>query len=268
VRQRRYILDSTLRDGEQSPGVSFTDEQRLRIAALLDDSGVEQIEAGVPASSKLEKDNIIKIMENRRRSIVSVWARLVPSDVEHAIDCRPDMIHISIPVSYVHIYAKLRKNKNWVISQVYACLGLIERCGIPLSVGFEDAFRSDASFIMTLARVLTDFGVTRFRLADTVGVASPSLCREVVGDFMAKLGNNAQLGFHAHNDLGMALANTVEAAKAGCVYADATICGIGERAGNCDLARLVRASSAIFDWGITPDGARTLQDGYLEIVRA
>lgn len=267
MKPRRYILDSSLRDGEQTPGVSFTRDQKLRIAALLDQGGVHQIEAGIPATSKQEKENIIKIIENRKKAIISVWARLVPSDIEHAIDCKPDLIHVSVPVSYVHIYAKLRKNKNWVINQMYECLVLIERSGIPLSVGFEDAFRSEVSFMVSIARVLLDFGVTRIRLSDTVGIASPSLCRTVLNEFSSAVDGRVDMGFHGHNDLGMAVANTVEAAKAGCMYADVTVGGIGERAGNCNLAQLVHASSSIFDWGITTAAAQKLQNDIFEVLR-
>jgi homocitrate synthase NifV len=260
-------LDSTLRDGEQTPGVCFTREQKLKIAAILDESGIHQIEAGVPASSKQEKENIIRIIENRKKAVISVWGRMSTQDIEHAADVRPDIIHMSVPVSYPHIYAKMRKNKDWVIGQLYACLGLIEKIGFPLSVGFEDAFRSEPAFMHTIAKILLDFGVTRIRLSDTVGVASPTIVRNVLTELSSRLQGKADLGFHAHNDLGMAVANTVEAAKCGCMYADVTAGGIGERAGNCDLARLVAASSNIFDWGMTQASAFKLQNDIFEALR-
>ncbi|MDR3309722.1 MAG: homocitrate synthase [Oscillospiraceae bacterium] len=262
----RRLLDSTLRDGEQSPGVSFTAQQKLEIAALLDGAGVYQIEAGTPASSKREKEIIAKIVGNRKNSLVSAWARLVLSDIEHAIDVAPDFVHVSVPVSYVHIYAKLRKNKNWVIGQLYACLGLAEKRGARLSVGFEDAFRSEPSFLITVSRILLDFGVTRIRLSDTVGTATPTLCRTAVRDLNDAFGGKAELGFHGHNDLGMATANTLEAMKSGCMYADVTLRGIGERAGNCDLSELVRAASPSFDLGIKPEAARELTRRFDEIL--
>ncbi|MDR1801030.1 MAG: homocitrate synthase [Lachnospiraceae bacterium] len=260
MKPKRYILDSSLRDGEQMPGVCFTREQKLKIAAILDDNGVHQIEAGVPATSKQEKENIIKIIENRKHAIISVWGRMSVSDIEHAIDCRPDIIHISVPVSYPHIYVKLRKNKEWVITELYACLGLIDKCKIALSVGFEDAFRSEPAFMKTVANILLDFGVKRIRLSDTVGVAMPTRVRNVLSEFSEGLTGKCELGFHAHNDLGLAVANTVEAAKCGCLYADVTVGGIGERAGNCDLAQLVSSSSNIFDWGISTQTAIKIQD--------
>jgi homocitrate synthase NifV len=267
MKPRRYILDSTLRDGEQAPGVCFSAGQKLKIAALLDAGGVHQIEAGTPAISKQEKETVIKIIENRKNAVISVWARLVPSDIEHAIDTRPDIIHVSVPVSDLHIREKLRKDKDWVVNQLHLCLGMIEKSGIPLSAGFEDAFRADAKFMVSAARILLGFGATRIRLSDTVGIATPSLCRKILSDFSAALDNKASLGIHAHNDLGMAVANTIEAAKSGCLYADVTAGGIGERAGNCDFARLVQASGSIFDWGITADGARGLQRDILRVMR-
>lgn len=267
MKQRRYILDSTLRDGEQTPGLCFSAEQKLKMAALLESACVHQIEAGVPATSKQEKENIIKIIENRKKVVVSVWARMVPSDIEHAIDTRPDIIHVSVPVSDSHIYEKLRKDKDWVVDQLRACLGLVEKSGIPLTVGFEDAFRSEISFMLSIAKILLDSGVTRIRLADTVGIASPSLCRTVLNDLFHELDGKVDFGIHAHNDLGMAVANTIEAAKAGCMYADVTVGGIGERAGNCDLAQLVHASSSIFDWGMTAAAARKLHDDIIEVMK-
>jgi homocitrate synthase NifV len=260
MKQRRYLLDSTLRDGEQAAGVCFSVEQKLKIAEVLDSCGVHQIEAGVPAVSRQEKEAVAKIIENRKNAVISTWSRLTPSDIEHAIDVRPDIVHVSVPVSRLHIYQKLRKDKEWVIGQLHTCLDMIDRCGIPLSVGFEDAFRSEMEFMVTVAKILLDFGVKRIRLADTVGVASPTLCRTVLRGIIEKLDGKAELGIHAHNDLGMAVANTIESAKAGCLYADVTVGGIGERAGNCDLAQLVHASSSVFDWGMTEDRALELQE--------
>jgi homocitrate synthase NifV len=268
MKQRRYLLDSTLRDGEQAPGLCFSASQKLKIATLLDLHGIHQIEAGVPAASKQEKEIIAKIIENKKNSLISAWARLVPSDIKHAIDIKPDIIHISVPVSHFHIYKKLGKDKNWVIEQLQTCLNLIGKSGISLSAGFEDAFRAETEFMITIAKILLDFGVKRIRLADTVGIASPTLCRTTLKAFSKKLKGKAILGIHAHNDLGMAVANTIVSAKAGCLYADTTVGGIGERAGNCDLAQLVHASSSIFNWGITASEAQMLQREIFKIMQS
>jgi homocitrate synthase NifV len=267
MKQRRFLLDSTLREGEQSQGICFSAAQKLKIASILDYGGVHQIEAGIPAVSKYEKEIIIKIIENRKNAAVSVWSRLVPSDIEHAIDVRPDIIHVSIPVSQIHIREKLRHDEDWVISQLRECLYLVDKNCVPLSVGFEDAFRAEIDFMASIAKILLDYGITRIRLADTIGVASPGRCREVVNQLSARLDDKAELGIHAHNDFGMAVANTLEASKAGCMYADVTAGGIGERAGNCNLAHLIHASSSLFDWGITPSAARDLQYNILRVIK-
>jgi homocitrate synthase NifV len=121
--------------------------------------------------------------------------------------------------------------------------------------------------MISIAKILLDSGITRIRLSDTVGVASPGQCRALLNDISARLGGRATFGIHAHNDLGMSVANTIEAAKAGCLYADVTVGGIGERAGNCDLAQLVNASSSIFNWGMTAADAQRLQRGINKIIR-
>jgi homocitrate synthase NifV len=267
VKQRKYLVDTTLRDGEQMPGVCFSADQKLKIAALLDLYGVHQIEAGVPSASGQEKEIIAKIIKHRKDAVISTWARLAPSDIQHAIDIQPDIIHISVPVSYFHIYKKLNKDKDWVVGQLHTCLNLIGKSGIPFAAGFEDAFRSETEFMLVIVKILLDFGVKRIRLADTVGIASPTLCRTLVKNISEKLSGKAELGIHAHNDLGMAVANTIESAKAGCLYADVTVGGIGERAGNCDLARLVYASASLFDWGITADDAQVLQKEVFKVTR-
>jgi homocitrate synthase NifV len=266
MKPRRFILDSTLRDGEQMPGFHLSSGQKLKIAELLDEGGVYQIEAGTPALSKQEKESIAKIIEKRKNALISVWARLMPADIQHSLELNPDLIHISVPVSYPHIYAKLQKNKNWVVKQLLLCLELAEKSGATLSVGFEDAFRSELAFMVSIARLVLEAGVERIRLSDTVGVASPSLCRTVISDFTAHFGEAVELGFHGHNDLGMAVANTLEAAKSGCKYLDVTIGGIGERAGNCNFAQLVYASNRIFDWGMSPQIAKDLQNDILKIM--
>ncbi|GBU21950.1 homocitrate synthase [Fibrobacteres bacterium R8-0-B4] len=263
---RRYLVDSTLRDGGQTPGIFFSPNQKLKIAALLDSGGVHQIEAGVPAASSEEKATIVNIIKNRKKAVISVWARLVPADIEHAIDVRPDLIHVCVPVSQTQIREKLRTDKESVVNKLRECLQIVKKSGIPLSVGFEDAFRADIDFMILITQILLDSSVTRIRLSDTVGIASPSQCRTLLKKIITESNNKAELGIHAHNDLGMAVANTIEAAKSGCLYADVTAGGIGERAGNCGLADLVRASSSIFDWGMTAEAARELQKEIKRII--
>ena len=240
----RHLVDTTLRDGEQSPGYALTKEQKLEIAAMLDAAGVYQIEAGIPAICAYEIDTLLEISQNKRNAKISVWNRLNESDIKHSFDCNPDIIHIGVPVSYVQIYTKLRKNKTWIIKTMASCVDLALCKGYEVTVGFEDASRADPTFMLALASTLKEMGVNRIRFADTVGVLSPTRTYETIHELISITGIEVEM--HAHNDLGMAVANSLAAAKAGAKYIDTTILGIGERTGNCDFKKFISASELAF----------------------
>jgi homocitrate synthase NifV len=254
----KYIVDTTMRDGEQTPGIAMSKKQKLQIAQILDTAGIYQIEAGIPAVGSGEMDTIRAIMERRRNAKISVWSRLVLDDVKKSVDCGPDIIHISVPVSYVLIYSKLHKNKTWISKNLEVCAGYAQSQGFEVTIGFEDASRADITFMASLARQLKGMGVARIRYADTVGVLSPSRTYQAVREIADYSGIEVEL--HAHNDLGMAVANTILGAKAGANYLDTTILGLGERVGNCDLHKLVSAAAGIFDFGITKREADIVQN--------
>ena len=253
-----------MRDGEQSPGVAMTKEQKLQIARILDKAGVYQIEAGIPAVNSYEIDTIADIVQSVKNAKISVWNRLVLADIKKSISCRPDIIHISCPVSYVLIYSKLNKNKNWVVKNLSSCVDYAASRGFEVTVGFEDASRADITFMTTLARQLKELGVLRIRFADTVGVLSPSRTYESVKEIIDYSGIEVEM--HAHNDLGMAVANTIMGAKAGAGYLDTTIRGLGERAGNCDFYKLVHAAGNLFDLKISRAEAGRIQDAISEVL--
>ena len=239
-------------------------EQKLRIAQILDDAGIYQIEAGIPAVSSDEMDTIRAMMEKRRTSKISVWNRLVADDIKKSVDCAPDIIHISTPVSYVLIYSKLNKNKSWVAKNLESCVGYARSRGFEVTVGFEDASRADITFMAALARQLMDMGVARIRYADTVGVLSPSRTYQAVREIIDYSGIEVEL--HAHNDLGMAVANTLLGAKAGANYLDTTILGLGERVGNCDFYKLIGAASGLFDMRLSRLEAAGVQSRISDIL--
>jgi homocitrate synthase NifV len=249
----KKIVDTTMRDGEQTPGIAMSPAQKLHITRILDEAGIYQIEAGIPAMSSAEMDTIAAIMDVRRSSKISVWNRLVLEDIKKSAACTPDIIHISTPVSYVHIYSKLSKNKTWVTRNLEKCVEYARTRGFEVTVGFEDASRADITFMATLARRVAELGVRRIRFADTVGILSPSRTYQSVRELIDYAGVEVEL--HAHNDLGMAVANTLLGAKAGADYLDTTILGLGERAGNCDFHMLMCAASGIFDFNITKHAA-------------
>ncbi|MCI1883068.1 MAG: hypothetical protein LKI94_12850 [Sporolactobacillus sp.] len=247
--------------------MNFTRQQKLAIASLLDDVGVAQIEAGIPAAGEEEKATICQIIARRRRAKIAVWSRLALSDLQQCIDCGPDIIHISIPTSDIQIYSKLQKSKQWVVDQLFACLQLlIDRRIKHVSIGFEDAFRCDDDFLIKICNILLDFNIRRIRFADTVGTAFPLLCRTKFTKIAVATGHRADFGFHGHNDLGMGLANTIEALKHACDYADTTLLGIGERTGNCDFYQLIRVAWPIFDFGVTIEAAADAQREFQKII--
>lgn len=262
----KHIVDTTMRDGEQAPGIAMSKEQKLQIAKVLDDGGIYQIEAGIPAVSALEMETIRAIMSMRQNSKISVWNRLVLDDVKKSVDCAPDIIHISTPVSYVLIYSKLSKNKTWVLKNLKSCVDYALSRGFQVTVGFEDASRADITFMVYLAGQLMEMGVSRIRYADTVGILSPSRTFEAVREIIDYSGVEVEL--HAHNDLGMAVANTILGARAGADYLDTTISGLGERAGNCDFYKLVHAASGIFDIKLSQYDANRLQNDIENILSA
>lgn len=250
-------MDTTMRDGEQSPGIAMSKNQKLQIAQILDSAGIHQIEAGIPAINNYEIDTLISIMQNRKNAKISVWNRLVLEDIKKSVQCQPDIIHISTPISYVLIYSKLNKNKTWVTKNLATCVDYAISRGFEVTVGFEDASRADITFMTTLARQLKSLGVNRIRFADTVGILSPARTYQAVKEIIEYSGVEVEL--HAHNDLGMAVANTILGAKAGANYLDTTILGLGERAGNCDFSKLVQASQTLFDLKLSNQKANQIQ---------
>ena len=257
MKEIKYIVDTTLRDGEQSPGIALSTEDKIKIAKLLDDLGVYEIEAGVPCLSKMEEEGIVRIIENKKNAKISVWSRMNVEDVKKSIVCRPDIIHIGTPVSYVQIYSKLKKNKAWVTKNVLDCVQIAKREGIDITVGLEDASRSDIGFLLSLIKELKNAGVKTIRVADTVGVLTPNRTKEIVETIRSHC--DIQIEMHIHNDLGMAVANSIIGAKAGADLIDCTLFGIGERTGNCNLYDFVHASESIFQFAMTKKQIRNVE---------
>ncbi|MCX7714547.1 MAG: homocitrate synthase [Clostridia bacterium] len=264
MREKRYLIDTTLRDGEQSPGFSFNAETKAKIALLLDRAGIHQIEAGIPVMGSYEKETIIKIMENRKRAKISTWNRMNKMDIQASFDCNPDIIHISVPVSYPHIYSMLKKNKAWIRKNLQECVYIARERSYTVTVGFQDASRADMTFMISLANLLKEMGTSCIRVADTVGILTPTRIQQIINDFT--MHTDIEIGIHAHNDLGMAVSNSVAAAKAGAMYIDTTLFGIGERAGNCDLKKFIFATENIFDLRPSYKDAVLVEDSIRDLI--
>ena len=249
MKRQMRIVDTTLRDGEQSPGLVFSPKDKIELALLLDEMGVYEIEAGIYDTGTEGNSYIRQIKDRRKQAMISVWSRLNPKDVEEAARQRPDRIHIGTPVSYVQIYSKLGKNKKWIENQLLECLQVAADYQIPVTVGLEDASRADMAFMSYLVKFLVKKQVDTVRLADTVGILFPKRARELVREIKGSA--NIQVEVHEHNDFGMAVANSLVMAGAGAEMVDVTLFGIGERAGNCDMYDFVHSAGRKFQLEMT-----------------
>lgn len=232
----RGIIDSTLREGEQTPGVRFSQGQRYEIIRQLSLVGVEEMELGVASAHNSHLQELFA----RARQIITgqqhlgLWCRCRREDIAFAATCRPDVLSLSIPASDLHISQRLQKDRAWILRTLAQAVGQARDSGIPfISLGLEDATRADPEFLGQLARAAADCGVQRLRLADTVGVGSPAAIANMVT--MLRQQSGLPCGVHTHNDFGMATANAIAALEAGASWIDATVLGLGERAGNCRL---------------------------------
>lgn len=237
------VVDTTLRDGEQKPGIEFGIEDKIELAKLIDKSFVYQIEVGIPAMGGEEKKTIEKIVALNLQSKISTWNRMNYQDIQHSIDCGVDIIHISVPTSKIQIYSKLAKDEEWVIDNMKSSIYYAKEKGFETAVGFEDASRTNIDFLIKLCKIAKQEGVDRVRYADTVGILYPQKIYDDIKKIKEAV--DIEIGIHAHNDFGMAIANSIAAAKAGAVYIDCTFGGIGERTGNCDYLKFLKAATSM-----------------------
>lgn len=240
-----YIVDTTLRDGEQSAGKAFSIDEKVGIAKYMDENNIYQIEAGIPVMGDLEKECIKRILAGKNNSLISTWNRMNKKDIMDSIDCKPDIIHISVPTSDIQIYSNLGKDKLWVEENLRDCVYFAKDKGYEVTVGFEDASRADINYLIELCKIVESLDVKRVRYADTVGILTPSIVKEAVKTIINS--TNVEIEIHAHNDFGMAIPISLEAVKSGAKYVDCTLDGIGERAGNCNLQEFIRISDVFLE---------------------
>jgi Isopropylmalate/homocitrate/citramalate synthases len=237
-----YIVDTTLRDGEQSAGRAFSIEEKVEIAKYMDENKIYQIEAGIPAMGDMEKQCISKIISVTKNSLISTWNRMNKKDISDSFQCKPDIIHISVPTSDIQIYSNLQKDKTWIENNLRECVYFAKDKGYEVTIGFEDASRADINYLIKLCEIVKNFDVKRVRYADTVGILIPSTINKIIETIIANTGMEIEM--HAHNDFGMAIPISLEAVKYGAKYVDCTLDGIGERAGNCDLKEFLYVLNA------------------------
>ncbi|MFC1973844.1 homocitrate synthase [Chloroflexota bacterium] len=233
------IDDTTLRDGEQTAGVVFSNDEKIEIAKMLDEIGVHQIEAGVPVMGGSEKEAIKDIVNLDLRASIITWNRPVIADIRSSLDCGAKAVAISISSSDIHIKYKLKQNRNWVLRHVKEATDFAKGYGLYVSVNAEDASRTSPDFLVTFAQNAKDAGADRLRFCDTVGVLDPFRTYDIVSRLINEVGIDIEM--HTHDDFGMATANALAGVKAGAKWINTTVNGLGERAGNACIAEVVMA---------------------------
>lgn len=231
-----FFDDTTLRDGEQTPGVLFKIEDKIAIAKSLDKLGVDEIEAGFPASGKYAMKSFEAIVNLNLKARIIAFNRCLKEDVEKSISAGAKAIEISLPVSDNHINKKLNKDRNWIIEKLKVVLSYAKESGLYVSVGGEDASRADPKFLIEYFKTAEKYGADRIRFCDTVGILDPFSTFDKIKNLKKRI--KLPIEFHGHNDFGMATANAYAAVKAGATYLNTTILGLGERAGNTPLEEI------------------------------
>ncbi|KUO77741.1 MAG: citramalate synthase [Desulfosporosinus sp. BRH_c37] len=239
MEQKVLLCDTTLRDGEQAPGVAFGLHQKEMIARVLADAGIDELEVGVPAMSGSETKTISQLVALQLPVRLITWNRAVLSDLQASYKTGVEGVAISIPTSDQHIKHKLKKDRAWVLDQMGQCILNAKKEVGYIVLGLEDASRAEFAFLTEVLAEAEKLGVDRVRFADTTGILEPLKVFLSLQELVRV--SKLPLEFHAHNDFGMATANSLAAVQAGFKAISVTVGGIGERAGNAALEEVAVA---------------------------
>lgn len=245
------VVDTTLRDGEQTAGVVFSNEEKVRIAAYLDQIGIDQIEAGIPVMGGFEKDCIKEIVRLGLKASIMAWNRAVISDIRESIKCGVDAVAISISTSDIHIEHKLQTTREDVLRRMSDAVKFAKDKDLYVSVNAEDASRSDLEYLTEFALIAKHAGANRLRYCDTVGILDPMKTFRYIKTLHDAVGIDIEM--HTHNDFGMATANSLAGIYAGANHVGVTVNGLGERAGNSALQEVIMAMKHLLNIDVNYD---------------
>ncbi len=241
--QKIRIFDTTLRDGEQTPGVALTIDNKVLIAEALADMGVDIIEAGFPINSEFEFQAVKKIASEVDTTVCGL-ARAMQQDLDSCIKADVDLVHTFISTSPQHLRYQMNKTEDEVYEMAVSAVEYVVDHGIPCLFSPMDATRSDLPYLIKVCKGVEEAGAKVINIPDTVGVMYPSQMKEFIAKIRKEI--KIDLDVHCHNDFGMAVANTLAAVEAGCNQVQVTVNGMGERAGNADLEQVVMALETIY----------------------
>ncbi len=248
------IFDTTLRDGEQTPGVAFSIEEKVKMAESLDLLGVDAIEAGFPITSAGEKEAIKKICDMGLKAKICGLARSNKKDIDVALDCNVDRVHTFIATSPLHREFKLKMSKEEIMARAIEGVEYAKDHGVEVEFSCEDATRTELEYLKEMHRAVRDVGVDYINVPDTVGTIMPKAMRYLIKELVNDI--NVPISIHCHNDFGLAVANSLAAVESGAKQIHCTINGLGERAGNASLEEIVMSLMALYGVRVSLDTTR------------
>ncbi|QCC51864.1 LeuA family protein [Halapricum salinum] len=238
------IFDTTLRDGEQSPGTSFSYEDKREIAALLDEMGTHVIEAGFPVNSDAEFE-AVRDIANSTSTTVCGLARVVEEDVEAALDSGVELVHVFVSTSDIQLQDSMHATREDALQRAVTSVERVKDAGVECMFSPMDATRTEEAFLIDVVEAVTDAGTDWINIPDTTGVATPGRFEKMVGKVVAH--TDARVDVHTHDDFGLAAANALSGYEAGAAQAQVSVNGIGERAGNAAYEEVVMALESLYD---------------------